>query len=93
MRETSDGFKIAEADLQLRGGGDVLGTRQSGIPGFKIADFGEYPEICKTLLSLANREAKQICEDDPLLQGPKGEAIRFLLKIFGRDEAMRYTRS
>lgn len=93
MRETSDGFKIAEADLRLRGGGDVLGTRQSGMPGFKIADFTEYPEICGTLLSLANREAKRICHEDPLLQGSKGQSLRLLLKIFGRDEAMRYTRS
>lgn len=93
MRETSDGFKIAEADLKLRGGGDVLGTRQSGMPGFKIADFIEYPEICNALLSLANKEAKRICKEDPFLQGRKGQALALLLKLFGRDEAMRYTRS
>ncbi|WP_032112220.1 ATP-dependent DNA helicase RecG [Candidatus Paracaedibacter symbiosus] len=93
MRETSDGFKIAEADLKLRGGGDVLGTRQSGMPGFKIADFVEHPEICSTLLSLANKEARRICKEDPLLETPKGQALAFLLKLFGRDEAMKYTRS
>lgn len=93
MRETSDGFKIAEADLKLRGGGDVLGTRQSGMPGFKIADFIEYPEICGSLLSLANKEARRICKEDPLLQGLNGQALALLLKLFGRDEAMRYTRS
>lgn len=93
MRETSDGFKIAEADLQLRGSGDVLGTRQSGMPGFKIADFVEYPELCSKLLSLANKEARRICQEDPYLNGPKGEALALLLRIFGRDEAMKYTRS
>lgn len=93
MRETSDGFKIAEADLQLRGSGDVLGTRQSGMPGFKIADFAEYPELCSKLLSLANKEARRVCQEDPYLKGPKGEALALLLRIFGRDEAMKYTRS
>lgn len=93
MRETSDGFKIAEADLQLRGSGDVLGTRQSGMPGFKIADFVEYPELCSKLLSLANKEARRICQEDPYLEGPKGKALALLLRIFGRDEAMKYTRS
>lgn len=93
MRETSDGFKIAEADLRLRGGGDVLGTRQSGIPGFKIADFTEYPEVCEKLLSLANKEAKRLCHEDPFLRGAKGASLNLLLKIFNRDEAMRYTRS
>lgn len=93
MRETSDGFKIAEADLELRGGGDVLGTRQSGLPGFKIADFIEHPKSCSKLLSLANKEARRICREDPFLESPRGQALRFLLKMFGRDEAMRYTRS
>lgn len=93
MRETSDGFKIAEADLKLRGSGDVLGTRQSGMPGFKIADFIEYPELCTKLLSLANKEARRICAENPLLQGAQGEALTLLLRVFGRDEAMRYTRS
>lgn len=93
MRETSDGFKIAEKDLKLRGGGDVLGTRQSGLPGFKIADFVEHPEMCSRLLSLANKEARRVCKEDPLLETPKGQALALLLKIFGRDEAMKYTRS
>ena len=93
MRKTSDGFKIAEADLKLRGSGDVLGTRQSGMPGFKIADFIEYPELCAELLSLANKQARRICADNPLLQGPQGEALALLLRIFGRDDAIRYTRS
>lgn len=93
MRETSDGFKIAETDLKLRGGGDVLGTRQSGLPEFKIADFIEYPDICSKLLSLANKEAKRICKERLFLESPRGQALRFLLKIFGRDETMKYTRS
>lgn len=93
MRETEDGFKIAEADLRLRGGGDILGTRQSGLPGFRLADFTEHPDRCKELLSMANRDAKKLCKEDPFLTGEIGTAARLLLKIFGKDDAIKYTRS
>ncbi|PLW77746.1 ATP-dependent DNA helicase RecG [Cohaesibacter celericrescens] len=85
MRETEDGFVIAEADLRLRGEGDVLGTKQSGMPGFRIADA----EAHKDLMEIARKEARLIVENDPTLQGNRGAALRDLLYLFGRDEAIR----
>lgn len=93
MRETNDGFKLAEVDLQVRGGGDVLGTRQSGLPYFRLADFVTHPERAKELLSLANKEAKRICKEDPFLTGQQSLSLRLLLSVFNKDEAIRYTRS
>lgn len=93
MRETDDGFKIAEVDLELRGGGDILGTRQSGLPGFKLADFIAYPDHTKRLLSLANQEARKLCIEDPYLTGIKGVPARILLTIFGKDDAFKYMRT
>ncbi len=93
MRQTNDGFEIAEADLRLRGGGDILGTRQSGLPGFRLADFVSYPDKMGELLKLANQETKKIIKENPRLEGERGFAIRLLLKIFSKDDAIRYTRS
>lgn len=87
MRKTNDGFEIAEADLRLRGGGDILGTRQSGMPGFRLADFANDPVRAESLLDLAHETAQAICAQDPLLSTQQGNAVRKLLHIFGHDEA------
>ena len=85
LRETNDGFRIAEEDLRLRGGGDVLGTRQSGLPGFRIARL----EAHGRLLSAAREDASLMLNRDPNLRSPRGEALRLLLYLFARDEAIR----
>ena len=85
MRETEDGFRIAEEDLRLRGEGEVLGTKQSGLPGFRLAD----PAAHATLLTLARDEARTIVDENPRLEGARGEALRLLLNIFERGEAIR----
>ncbi|HEX4410619.1 MAG TPA: ATP-dependent DNA helicase RecG [Xanthobacteraceae bacterium] len=85
MRETEDGFRIAEEDLKLRGEGDVLGTRQSGDPGFHIARI----EFHAKLLAVARDDATLILSRDPMLKSPRGQALRDLLYLFARDEAIR----
>jgi ATP-dependent DNA helicase RecG len=85
MRETEDGFRIAEEDLRLRGEGEVLGTKQSGLPGFRLADL----TVHGPLLTLARDEARKIVSENPRLEGPRGEALRLLLNIFERGEAIR----
>jgi ATP-dependent DNA helicase RecG len=89
MRETEDGFRIAEEDLKLRGEGDLLGTRQSGMPGFQIA----LPEFHGELLSAARDEAKLALTRDPSFASERAEALRVLLYLFGRDEAVRLMRA
>jgi ATP-dependent DNA helicase RecG len=89
MRETEDGFRIAEEDLRLRGEGEVLGTKQSGTPGFRIARL----DVHGALLTLARQEAQMIMKDDPRLVGPRGEALRILLHLFERDEAIKLLRA
>ena len=84
IRETTDGFKIAEEDLKLRGEGDVLGTRQSGLPGFRIARSDVHPQ----LVTQARDEALRILKDNPKLKGEQGEALRVLLYLYERDEAL-----
>jgi ATP-dependent DNA helicase RecG len=84
IRETTDGFRIAEEDLRLRGEGEVLGTRQSGLPGYRIAR----PEIHAQLITQARDEALRIMQDDPKLKGERGEALRCLLYLYERDEAL-----
>ncbi len=89
MRETEDGFRIAEEDLRLRGGGEILGTRQSGLPRFRVADLAHHSE----LLTLAHQDARLLLDKDPGLESERGQAIRTLLYLFERDEAARLLRS
>jgi len=89
MRETNDGFLIAEEDLKLRGGGEILGTRQSGTPGFRIARAEDHAD----LMEIARDDARLILETDPDLQSKRGEALRCLLYLFGRDTAIRLLRA
>jgi ATP-dependent DNA helicase RecG len=89
MRETQDGFRIAEEDLALRGEGDVLGTRQSGLPGFRVARV----ELHGKLIEAARDDAKLVLSRDPTLASARGEALRSLLYFFGRDEAIRLIRA
>ena len=85
---TNDGFKIAEEDLRLRGAGEVLGTRQSGLPDFRIADL----ETQADLVAIARRDVDVILANDPSLTSKRGEALRVLLYLFERDAAARYAR-
>ena len=89
MRETEDGFVIAEEDLRLRGEGEILGTRQSGAPGFSIARM----EVHGALLDMARDEARLILNRDDLQTGPRREALRVLLYLHGQDEAVRLIRA
>jgi ATP-dependent DNA helicase RecG len=89
LRETEDGFRIAEEDLRLRGEGDVLGTRQSGMPGFRLARI----ETHGKLVAAARDDAALILSRDPELSSTRGEALRHLLYLFERDEAIRLIRA
>jgi ATP-dependent DNA helicase RecG len=89
LRETDDGFRIAEEDLKLRGEGDVLGTRQSGMPGFRVARI----EFHGKLLSAARDDAALVLSRDPNLKSPRGEALVNLLYLFARDEAIGLVRA
>jgi ATP-dependent DNA helicase RecG len=89
MRETEDGFRIAEEDLKLRGEGDVLGTRQSGMPGFRIARL----DVHGKLIGPARDDASLMLARDPKLTSARGEALRHLLYLFERDEAIRLIRA
>jgi len=84
IRETNDGFLIAEEDLRLRGEGDVLGVRQSGMPGYRVAR----PDVHAQLISQARDEALRVMKENPRLTGARGEALRCLLYLFERDEAI-----
>jgi len=85
MRETDDGFRIAEEDLKLRGGGEVLGTRQSGMPEFRVVRTGVHLDM----LEAARDDARLALEKDPGLEGERGAALRTLLYLFRKDAAMR----
>ncbi|WP_244498818.1 ATP-dependent DNA helicase RecG [Methylobacterium sp. GXS13] len=85
MRDSEDGFRIAEADLKLRGEGEVLGTRQSGLAAFRLARI----ESDGDLLEAARDDARMIVERDPGLKSPRGQALRVLLYLFERDAAIR----
>jgi ATP-dependent DNA helicase RecG len=85
LRDTEDGFVIADEDFRLRGGGAVLGTRQAGAPGFRLADPVEH----EGLLEMAHRDAAVLLLRDPGLTSERGQAIRWLLRLFERTEAMK----
>ena len=89
MRETEDGFRIAEEDLRLRGAGELLGTRQSGMPEFRVADLAVHQD----LLATARKDAVLVLTRDPRLEGERGRALRVLLYLFERDAAIRYLQS
>ena len=89
MEATEDGFLIAEKDLELRGGGEVLGARQSGMPEFRVADVPNFEE----LLAAARDDARLVLSQDPHLTSPRGEALRLLLYLFECDEAVRLFRA
>ncbi len=84
LRETEDGFVIAEEDLAMRGAGDVIGTAQSGLPRFRVADI----ERQAGLMQLAQRDARHLLEIDPTLGSPRGEAARTLLWLLSQDRAI-----
>lgn len=89
LRESEDGFLIAEEDLRLRGEGELLGTRQSGTPGFRMASLEAHGDLLET----ARKDAAYLIDRDPELESPRGDAIRTLLYLHRRDEAIRYLRA
>jgi ATP-dependent DNA helicase RecG len=89
LRESEDGFLIAEEDLKLRGEGELLGTRQSGTPGFRIASLEAHGD----LLEIARKDATYILDKDPDLTSERGQALRVLLYLHRRDEAIRFLRA
>ncbi len=89
LRETEDGFLIADEDFRLRGAGDPLGTRQSGLPGYRLAD----PESHEDLLLMANQDATLLLDRDPRLESPRGQAIRILLNLFDQRDAIQTLRA
>jgi len=89
LRETEDGFRIAEEDLRLRGAGEVLGTRQSGLPSLRLADLAAHEE----LIAIAHDDARLVLERDPQLDSERGQALRVLLYLFRRDEAVQFLRA
>jgi ATP-dependent DNA helicase RecG len=89
MRETNDGFRIAEEDLRLRGPGEILGTRQSGEEAFRVAT----PEEVATLAPIAQSDAMLLLDRDGGLAGERGQAARICLYLFERDQAVDLIRS
>ena len=89
MEATEDGFKIAEKDLELRGGGELMGARQSGMPEFRLAEVANFPE----LLAAARDDARLVLSQDPDLASARGRALKLLLYLFECDEAVRLFRA
>jgi ATP-dependent DNA helicase RecG len=85
LRETEDGFRISEVDLEMRGAGDVLGTAQSGLPRFQIADL----ERQASLMAMAQDDARKLLLDDPALTSDRGKAARALLYLMKQDQAIQ----
>ncbi|WP_415233892.1 ATP-dependent DNA helicase RecG [Pseudorhodobacter sp.] len=85
LRDTEDGFRIAEEDLAMRGAGDLIGTAQSGLPRFRVADM----ERQTALMAVAQSDARKLLHDDPDLSSPRGQAVRNLLWLLDQDRAIR----
>lgn len=85
LRESEDGFHIAETDMAMRGAGDLIGTAQSGVPRFQVADM----ETQAALMAIAQSDARKLLVDDPSLQSPRGQAARVLLWLMKQDQAIR----
>jgi ATP-dependent DNA helicase RecG len=85
LRDTEDGFRIAEEDLAMRGAGDLIGTAQSGLPRFRVADL----ERQAALMEIAQSDARRLLAEDPTLQSPRGKATRTLLWLLDQDRAIR----
>ncbi|NRA86285.1 MAG: ATP-dependent DNA helicase RecG, partial [Rhizobiales bacterium] len=85
MRQTEDGFLISEKDLQLRGGGDLLGAQQSGDIKMRLADVDNHAD----LIEIAHKQARLIVETDPFLAKDKNSNLRTLLYLFDRDQAIK----
>ena len=85
MRETEDGFVIAEEDLAMRGAGDLLGTAQSGLPRFRIGNL----ETQASLMAVARDDARRLISEDPKLTSPRGHAARTLLWLMEADRALK----
>ncbi|MEO0677394.1 MAG: ATP-dependent DNA helicase RecG, partial [Pseudomonadota bacterium] len=85
MRETEDGFRIAEEDLAIRGAGDMIGTAQSGLPRFRVADL----ERQSGLMQIAQQDARKLLTEDPDLESARGQAARVLLWFMEQDRAIR----
>tara|TARA_B100001989_G_scaffold64331_1_gene43445 strand:- start:145 stop:2202 length:2058 start_codon:yes stop_codon:yes gene_type:complete len=89
MKETNDGFKIAEEDLSIRGAGEILGTRQSGLPNFRLTDLS----VHKSLMAQAREMAIKIVDKDPELSSDQGKSLRLLLHLFNNQVAIDYLKS
>jgi ATP-dependent DNA helicase RecG len=89
LRDTEDGFVIADEDFRLRGGGDLLGTRQSGQPGWRLAEIDRDED----LLHMAGRDAELLVQKDPKLETERGRAVRMLLALFEKRAAVRTLQS
>jgi ATP-dependent DNA helicase RecG len=85
IRDTEDGFRIAEEDLAMRGAGDLIGTAQSGLPRFRVGDL----ERQAGLMATAQTDARKLLVDDPALSGPRGQAARLLLWLLDQDRAIQ----
>jgi ATP-dependent DNA helicase RecG len=86
LRDTEDGFRIAEEDLAIRGAGDLIGTAQSGLPRFRVGDL----ERQAGLMAVAQRDARKLLTDDPALASPRGQAARTALWLMEQDKAIKY---
>ena len=89
MRDSNDGFRLAEEDLRLRGPGEILGQRQSGMPEFALVDLASHGDM----IPLARRQADQIIAKDPTLSGDESARYRLLLSLFERDNAIKFLAS
>ena len=89
MKETNDGFKIAEEDLIIRGSGETLGAKQSGLPDFRLCDLS----VHQTILEMARNLSIETIKNDPTLKSPNGKAQRTLLHLFNNEVAIDYIKS